>query len=313
MNAIGGYFELELSKNLEYHQNALRLNTGRNALEYILESTRYDKIYIPYFTCDVLLQPIQKLKIEFEFYKIDEKFEPIFDYSKIQQKECFLYTNYFGLKDLFINKLSQKCKNVIVDNAQSFYSEPIKNVDTFYSPRKFFGIPDGAYLYSSKRIERDLLQDSSYERFEHLLKRIDQSAEEGYEKFALNDQKLDNLSILKMSNLTKRMLESIDYISSAKRRIDNYVYLDKKLKKYNKLKIEFNQDQVPMVYPFWATKEIRIKLLENKIYTAIYWPNINDWCNEEDLEYKMMNEIIYLPIDQRYGKFEMDIIVKNTK
>ena len=65
MKAIGGYFELELQKNEEYHKDALSLNTGRNALEYILKANAYKKIYIPYFTCDVLLQPILKLKLKY--------------------------------------------------------------------------------------------------------------------------------------------------------------------------------------------------------------------------------------------------------
>ena len=40
---IGGYFGLELLDNGEFHKNAIRLNTGRNALEYILQSNRYKK------------------------------------------------------------------------------------------------------------------------------------------------------------------------------------------------------------------------------------------------------------------------------
>ena len=309
MKAIGGYFELELKKNEGYHKDALCLNTGRNALEYILKANKYKKIYIPYFTCEVLMQPILKLKLKFEFYSIDEKLEPIFDFSKIQVEDCFLYTNYFGLKGSFVKQLSKKCKNMIIDNAQSFYSKPIDNVDTFYSPRKFFGIPDGAYLYTSKVIEDDLDQDLSYDRFEHLLRRIDLSPEEGSEIFSLNNEKLNNLPILKMSNLTRRMLGSIDYNSIAKQRIDNYLLLDDKLGKINKLKIDFDNNEVPMVYPFWGNSELRKKLIENRIYCATYWPNVKEWTRPNDLEYKLTEEMIYLPIDQRYGVKEMELIV----
>ena len=51
MEAIGGYFELELRKGKHYHENALRLNSARNAFEYILRVRNYKKIYIPYYTC----------------------------------------------------------------------------------------------------------------------------------------------------------------------------------------------------------------------------------------------------------------------
>ena len=105
MSPIGGYFELELRKGEEYHKNAIRLNTGRNALELILKVGHYSKVYIPYYICDVILEPFHKLKIDYEFYSIDENFEPLFNYNTIKGNEGFLYTNYFGLKDLFISKL----------------------------------------------------------------------------------------------------------------------------------------------------------------------------------------------------------------
>lgn len=68
MTAIGGYFGLELNNKNEYHSKAIRLNTGRNALEYILRTKKYHKIYLPYYTCKVLLEPIIKLNLLYEFY-----------------------------------------------------------------------------------------------------------------------------------------------------------------------------------------------------------------------------------------------------
>ena len=53
------------------------------------------------------------------------------------------------------------------------------------------------------------------------------------------------------------------------------------------------------------------KLIENKIYTATYWPNVKECCDTDSLEYRMTYEVVYLPIDQRYGTEEMDFILKN--
>jgi hypothetical protein len=123
MKEIGGYFELELRKGFGFHGDAIALNTGRNALEVIIVTKSYTKVYIPYYTCDVILEPFKKHKIEFEFYHINTEFEPQFDFSKIKEKEGFLYTNYFGLKDQFIADLVQICKNLIIHNLffQSLY------------------------------------------------------------------------------------------------------------------------------------------------------------------------------------------------
>ena len=71
---IGGYFELELNKGHEYHPQAIRLNSGRNAFEYILRAKKYKKVYMPFYTCEVMFEPLQKLNLNFENYSIDENF-----------------------------------------------------------------------------------------------------------------------------------------------------------------------------------------------------------------------------------------------
>jgi hypothetical protein len=311
MNAIGGYFGLELGKHDEYHVDAVRLNTGRNALEYLLIAGQYQKIYLPYYTCDVLLEPINKLGIAYEFYNINEQMEAIFDVSVIGEKECFLYTNYFGMKDDFVDFLQRKCVNLIVDNAQAFYAEPLNNVDTFYSPRKFFGVTDGAYLYSNKLVSMNLKQDVSHTRFEHLLRRLDISAENGYPYFINNDESLSDMPILKMSNLTQKILASIDYAAIAKIRKENYDYLDQALKDLNRISFKLNSKQVPMVYPFYSNDtSLRKRLIEHGVYTAQYWPNVLEWVSVETIEWRLANNLIHLPIDQRYSQEDLNKIIK---
>jgi len=310
MKVIGGYFDFELNKKKEYHQKAIRLNTGRNAFEFILLTNSYTKVYLPFFTCDVLLEPLKKHNIAYEFYYIDELFEPLFDYNLIKSNEAFLYLNYFGLKDSFVIQIAKFCKNLIIDSAQSFYSEPIEGIDTFYSPRKFFGVPDGAYLYSDKKLEIPFEKDLSFNRCSHLLKRIDCGPEKGYDNFIANDASLNYQDIMEMSSLTKALLTTIDYDLCAKKRKRNFKFLHKKLKKTNKLIFDLVGIGVPMVYPYWnGDVTLKHKLLENKVYTAIYWPNVIEWSEKNSLEYCMTKEIIYLPIDQRYNEVDLKRIV----
>lgn len=309
--SIGGYFELELiNSGCEFHNNAIALNTGRNALEYILIAKAIKKLYLPYFTCEVLLEPLNKIGIPYDFYFINELLEPIFDFSILDDKDGFLYTNYFGLKDSYIRKLSIDCKQLIIDNAQAFYSKQYNNKPTFYSPRKYFGVSDGAYLYCDDRLDEVLEIDVSYNRMSHLLIRKDVSAESGYSSFIENDRLLDNQPIKMISTLTKEILSTIDYETVKNKRIENYNYLDNFLKSSNKISLELNLENVPMVYPYW-TKDLtlRKRLLENKVYTASYWPNVTEWCKEDSLEFKLVNEVVYLPIDQRYGFEDMNKII----
>ena len=116
MKAIGGYYSLELPKHKEYHTDAIKLNTGRNCLEYILRVRHYKKVYIPYYTCSVLLEPFKKLGINYSFYNIDNNLEIDNDITT-RDEEALLYVNYFGLKDTYIKYLSEQYgQNLIIDN-----------------------------------------------------------------------------------------------------------------------------------------------------------------------------------------------------
>ncbi len=314
MEAIGGYFSLELPFRGEYHKDAIRLNTGRNCLEYILRARGYKKVYVPYYTCEAVMEPINKLGIPYEFYHIDIHFE-IRERFTLKADETLLYTNYFGLKQRYVEQLAEKtdCR-LIVDNTQAFYTKPIQGIDTFYTCRKFFGVADGAYLYTDKLLDEEFVQDESYDRMAHLLKRIDLSAEQGFADFRKVDDGLDNQPIRKMSKLTQRIMQSIDYDTAAKKRRENFLMLQGVLGEKNNLVLPLEDDAVPMVYPFLApVKELREKLIKNKVFVARYWPNVLDWTTEKDIEYLLAFQMQPLPIDQRYAEENIERIIRIVK
>lgn len=70
MMSIGGYFELEIREGKHFHQGAIKLSTARQCFEYILKARRYTKVYIPYYTCDVIIEPLMKLNVKYEYYHI---------------------------------------------------------------------------------------------------------------------------------------------------------------------------------------------------------------------------------------------------
>lgn len=311
MKEIGGYFELELLFGEEYHKNAIRLNSGRNAFEYILRAKAYRKVFLPYYTCNVMLEPVRKLNLTFEFYNIDENLYPLFDFDKIASRDVFVYNNYFGVCDKQIELVSTKVKNLIIDNSQAFYALPLHEVDAFYSPRKFFGLPDGAYLYTDTFLNETYEQDMSWQRFEHLIGRIDLGAESFYKIFRQNDESLINQPIKKMSKLTHKLLSSIDYKLIAKKRKNNFNILHQSLQKTNELMIRPLSNTVPMVYPYLIKNgaELKRKLIANKIYIASYWANVQDWTEANSFEYNLVENLLALPVDQRYDVEEMKKII----
>lgn len=310
MKAIGGYFELETRKGEHYHKNAIRLNTARNCFEYVLRARGYSKVYIPYYTCEVMLEPIQKLGLTYEFYHINENLEPAL-LPNLKSDETFLYTNYFGLKQNCVKMLASHFGNqLVVDNAQAFYAEPIESIDTFYSARKFFGLADGAYLYTDKPLQQEFEKDCSFDRMSHLLKRLDLGAEAGYQDFHKNDDDLIGQEIKNMSNLTNALLLGIDYLAAKKQRRENYIILDKALRASNQIHLELSEEDVPMVYPYLTSDEALKKyLISNKIFVATYWPNVFKRCSKADLEFHLAEEAVYIPLDQRYSIEDMNKII----
>ena len=307
MKEIGGYFELELPILQEFHPEAIALNSGRLCLEYILRYRKYSKIYVPYFTCDSAIEPIIKLNIQYEFYHIDKNYRILGDIS-LSEGEALMYTNYWGMHSDYCSELSIKYgKRLILDYTQAFYARPIKGIDTFYSCRKFFGVPDGGYLYTDAKNEFEIEEDKSYMRVNSLIKRIDLSPEEGYHDFCRCSEDFRKLPIRHMSKFTRRMMSSIDYGIVAKRRRANYECL------YQALSGSMlSETDIPMIFPYKTEcgQELRSHLIKNKIFVAKYWPNVNAWAGDNAIETWLANNILPLPIDQRYGIEDMKRIIE---
>ena len=313
MKERGGYFGLELNRGKEFHEDALRLNLGRTAFEYILRAKGVKKVFIPYYTCEVILEPLARTGVDFEYYHINENLEPDFNYVILKADEYFLYTNYFGIKDKFICTLKEKVCNLIIDNSQAFFSRPLKEADTFYSPRKFFGLPDGGYLYTDKLLSADPEADSSIGRFAHLIGRIEAGAEQYYDLFKENDHRLSGQPIKRMSNITHRLLLNINYAEAAGRRRRNFEYLSEKLGKINLIDFDFKNESAPMVYPlFTDNQKLRQNLINQKIFVATYWSEVKKLVRKDSIESRLVSGIIPLPVDQRYNMEDMDFIVKSV-
>lgn len=319
MKEIGGYFELELSKfNNMPHRDGILLNSGRNALEFVLSSIKkINKLYVPYFTCDTVLEPVTKLNIDYTFYFINSDLE-IKDDIVLDEDEYIIYTNYFGIKDLYVDFLDKKYGDkLIVDNAQALYCRATSK--SIYSPRKFVGVADGGIALVDT-INDNLIHaldcDFSHERMSHLLKRCDLGASAGYVDFRQNSEKLKNQPMRLMSELTKRILLSVDFDYIKEKRKANFNFLHSELKHTNKLNIkDLSSFVCPMVYPYYTDDEkLRSRLIDNKIFVATYWPNVLEWCkDQEGIEYELAKKIIPLPIDQRYELQDLNYIIEFIK
>ena len=170
-----------------------------------------------------------------------------------------------------------------------------------------------SYLYTDKHLAIHLEEDVSYSRMQYLLKRIDLGAQEGYGDFQETESSLIGQPIKKMSRLTRSILSSIDYTKIYQERRRNIAYIHECLQNSNLLSVEFTEEDIPLSYPYLNKKEgLKAYLIKQSIYTPTYWPNVMDW-SKYNLESKLASSIVPIPVDQRYNRETIDVIVNHIK
>lgn len=307
-NEIGGYFGLERLISHEYYPDLAAVNNARCALLYIIKARHYNKVYLPYFLCDSVRLVLEREMIPFEEYRIDRTFLPRLDINT-KPDEAVYIVNYYGLIDegQLIN-LKNRYGNIVVDNAQAFFARPIEGIDTLYSCRKFFGVPDGGYAYTDAELRDDIPMDVSMGRMKHILGRFEgNSASDYYDDFNNNDESFKEIELRHMSKLTHNILGAIDYQEAKRRREDNFLFLSKALGDYNYLKLQCPPG--PYAYPFYTPNGMTVKkqLAKMKVYVATLWPNVLG--SGMDIETEYTENILPLPCDQRYSEMDMQRIV----
>lgn len=307
---IGGYIEFEHYSGNQLHENAVKLNCARNCLAYLLKSCHIQKIYIPYFLCDSVYKICKRYGVDFEFYHIDENFMPIIPAEDFSKNWLYVVNYYGQLSNEIIFNIKSHVKNLIIDNVQAFFQTPVSGVYTIYTCRKFFGVSDGAYLYTDSKFDEILEPDVSYRRMEFLLGRFEKSANEFYQGYVENNELFENEPIKQMSALTENLMKSFDYSSVAGRRTENFQYLHERLSSRNALSLQLPYGA--FAYPLFMENgaNIRKKLQQRNIYIPTLWSDVFELCAGTSLEYQYAQNILPIPVDQRYGVEEMEYILQ---
>ena len=315
MKEIGGYIEIEHNNGTLYHENALKLNCGRACLEYLIRAYNIKRIWLPGFLCDSVFDKCRQLSVDIETYSLGDDFSiPLLNPGP---DDWVYIVNYYGqLNDGIIKGIHQRFKNIICDYSQSYFQLPLEGVPTIYTCRKYFGVADGAFLYTSKVLNDILEIDMSMDRLGYLFGRYEKDASSYYDEFKENDEKFKDQPVRLMSRITENMLRGVNYEYVSSSRSDNWNTLHDILGKYNKLSLCIPKG--PFAYPFYSEKAdaIRLELKNKKIYIPVLWPNVLEDNSEMSNEYKMAMNILPLPCDQRYTSDDMkylaDQIMKST-
>ena len=313
-NAIGGYFELELPRPGNFlYPAAYKFQSARAAFLALLRTVKPRKVFIPHYICDSMIAPLEQSGVEYCFYSVDAEFN-IIDDLEFSDSDWLLYVNYFGACEKNIDQLLTKYNphQLILDHSQAFYAAPRDCMATIYSPRKFFGVPDGGLLLTELQICEPQSSDHvSFTRAMPGLKRLAETPEAGYTDYQKAERSLEQCEPLKMSQLTQRILHSVDFENARLRRNENFHFLHHRLKELNKISLNFQNINGPLCYPFLAdSPDLRAHLIREKVFVATYWPETAARVSNTSHEIKFVNNLLPLPCDQRYDSNEMQRIVE---
>lgn len=318
---IGSFIELQLPKGLEYYNqinDIARLNSGRSALWHAFRCSGCKAIWIPIYQCDSVRNTFIRKGVEIKYYKIDKDFNPI--NLNPTGDDAVMIVNYFGIMSFSrLQELAVNYDHPIIDNCQGFFTKPIDKALNIYSCRKFVGVPDGAYVIGKQAhiSINDYPQGYSSDTSRFLLTRIEYGCEgKGYEDRSINEYRIDNEDVMRMSSLTHAILDGTDYDLIKNKRRQNFALAHSLLgdiNKINPLKY-YDNETIPMVYPLVVENDNLINhLFKAKHFQGHWWSYICDEQPENSFEHWLSRYVIPITIDQRYGEKEIRYLAEIIK
>jgi hypothetical protein len=317
MPEIGGFFGLDLPLYRSIHPDSITYQSGRAAIRAVIEAAKFDKVLLPAYVCNSVINAVEDSGATVEMYFLDADLYPKVKTHAISDRSALLYVNYFGLCDKNVSRLTREfpTDRLIIDNSQALFATHSGLLGTVYSPRKFVGVPDGGLLYVSPHLDIELpkKEDSaSMERMRALMLRMAYSAREGYEDFQKIATSLKDTAPLRMSRLTMRLLQSVPWDQIKERRKENYLIIDERLAKYSKRRWHLDENAVPMCYPFTpanhVARHMRTELSARNIFVPQLWLDASSRIEPDTVEYTMTHDTLFLPIDQRLDRNQMEYV-----
>lgn len=316
--SYGGFLPLELNPGTEwfdqYKQNCRAFNTVKAGLDCLIRELGIQEISIPYYYCPSTTQAIKNTGVRVQFYHIDKHLMP--EPSVWERDGAILLVNYFGIleKQLARQIQSRTGKTILLDNAHSFFMPPLfsENIYTLYSAKKFFGVPDGAYLVGANIKPKKEEPEYAADYLHYSAVTFEQGTNAAYrEKKAVDGMLASHYA--GMSILAHGLLRNVDYQRVKNRRTENFCWLWQHLRKVNELEIE---ETVPAyVFPLLCQKgrDIKRKLVEKRVFVPTLWAGEDLLKGGNEFEIHMSQDAVFLPIDQRYDKADMQYLADLTK
>lgn len=308
---IGGYFQMEELAGKELYPELYHLNLGRTALVALMRSLDLQRIYLPDFLCASVFQTCEQEGYEVIRYGIGYDFLPKTELPT-DESAAFYLVNYYGqLSPQQVIDVARQVSHPILDNTHALFCKPVDNIPTIYSLRKFFGLPDGAYLAYDGPIDLEET-DRSASRMKHILGRFEESASTYYQDMLQTSVTFEHEEPKEMSSITRNLLRGIDYEGARKRRTANFLVLNRLLSGVNRLDVVVPDGAFSYPLLLDDASALRAPLARLGIYVPTYWKNVINDMASDTIEYDLAANILALPCDHRYTQEDMEYVAAHV-
>ena len=351
IGSIFPLYDLDLESNQSglmdnLKKDAILFSLCREALYVIGKSLDASEkvVMLPAYTCDSVITPFKELGWRCEFYPVNLQLridvQEALDLYNRNHVSLMVVHPYYG-KDLnkeeieLLFLLHQKGCKIVVDLTQCiFSSQRLQCVDYYVgSCRKWYPIPDGGFLEVRKediglfdlKLDENgdfvtLQRDAMYLRGLYFTT--------GNEEIKSISRRLNKLAVEitdyhitphKMSAISYELLKKENIQQNQKRRLENYEFLHDELINVRGCQIVCdNMEEVtsaPLYFMIYISdrSDLQRKLAEQHIYAPVIWPVVYDEVLVSDTIRYIYDNILAIPVDQRYDESDMRKIVEIIK
>ena len=297
--------------------------SGRTAIDYVLKEISDDKkvVYMPNYCCQSMVTPFLDNGYKIVYYSCDVINNKYFvDINT----DCsvFFAMSYFGYSssnmDNYIS-LFRKRKIVVIEDITHRLLCDInycpKSTYLVASLRKWFPIISGGIAVSVNGMFKNNLETYNVNqefvsvktkamnlKKEYILGNFN-NKNEFLKLYSISNHLIEDYWNKAIDNESKDFLIHLDIGKIKKTRINNCKVIERLLKNNKKIKLlyKYRNGDCPLFVPIILNDrdEIRKKLIEDKIYLPVHWPNDNSENIIYDLELSLIN-------DQRYNEYNIE-------
>lgn len=330
--------QLSIKNNNLFHclsqfKNTLYFDSGRSALKHVVQQLEEDTIVLlPEFICESVIKCFHKLK-KITFYKIKNDFTIDIDDFKRKanaRTKVFFIMHYFGavqpeevLQE--IKRIANFYNSIIIeDTTHSFFSNSHTIGDYMVcSLRKWMPIPQGGVLYfenNKANVSMPHYEQSqdNQRAYGMILKDLYLKTGGDYNNtyrniFARAETVLNNQDRPKMmSDLCKFLISCVDIGELISTRRRNYKTVKNYFKEWGVTSpCMIHEENCPLVFLLRVKNRDVLKtfLINNRIYCAVHWPFDGFKAEERQFAKELADQLISLPIDQRYSDEDMEFLI----